>query len=129
MPYSSQSWQHWLISRNFYRSLLAPQYSILDGQGNVVLTVEGPICTYSICGDVEFEVFSPDGENKVGKISKQWSGLLREAFTDSDIFGISFPMDLDVRIKAVLLACCFLIDFMYFEKTHNSEGDRPGMLD
>ena len=61
--------------------------------------------------------------------SKQWSGLLREAFTDSDIFGISFPMDLDVRMKAVLLAACFLIDFMYFEKTQNSEADRPGMLD
>ena len=88
---------------------MAPQYSILDGQGNVVLTVEGPICTYSICGDVEFEVFSPDGENKVGKISKQWSGLLKEAFTDADTFGISFPLDLDVRMKAVCLAACFLI--------------------
>jgi hypothetical protein len=48
----------------------------------------------SICGDVEFKVLSPDGSTEVGKISKQWSGLLREAFTDADNFGISFPMDL-----------------------------------
>ena len=42
---------------------------------------------------------------------------MREAFTDADIFGINFPMDLDVRMKAVLLGACFLIDFMFFEKT------------
>ena len=58
------------------------------------MRIEGPVCTYSICGDVEFQVLSPDGSTEVGKISKQWSGLLREAFTDADNFGISFPMDL-----------------------------------
>ena len=60
----------------------------------MALRIEGPVCTYSICGDVEFQVLSPDGSTEVGKISKQWSGLLREAFTDADNFGISFPMDL-----------------------------------
>lgn len=55
------------------------------------------------------QVFSNDGQTKVGKISKQWSGLVREAFTDADMFGINFPMDLDVKIKAVLLGACFLI--------------------
>lgn len=47
--------------------------------------------------------------DEVGKISKQWSGLAREMFTDADFFGISFPMDLDVRMKAVMLGACFLI--------------------
>ena len=32
-------------------------------------------------------------------ISKQWSGLGREAFTDADNFGVSFPQDLDVKAK------------------------------
>lgn len=45
----------------------------------------------------------------IGKISKQWTGLLREVFTDSDNFGIQFPMDLDVRMKAVMIGACFLI--------------------
>lgn len=52
---------------------------------------------------------SQDGSTQVGKISKQWSGFLREAFTDSDLFGVSFPMDLDVRMKATLLGAVFLI--------------------
>lgn len=45
----------------------------------------------------------------VGKISKQWSGLGREMFTDADHFGINFPMDLDVKLKAVMLGACMLI--------------------
>lgn len=45
----------------------------------------------------------------MGKISKQWAGLLREAFTDADYFGITFPMDLDVKMKAVMIGACFLI--------------------
>ena len=65
---------HFLLIKNLhiFRSLLSPKYSILDAQGQVALTIEGPICTYSICGDVEFEILSPDGSTNVGKISKQW---------------------------------------------------------
>ncbi len=55
------------------------------------------------------QVLSLDESTNVGRISKQWTGLAREAFTDADNFGISFPMDLDVKIKAVLFGACFLI--------------------
>jgi len=37
-------------------------------------------------------------------------------------------MDLDVRMKAVMLGACFLIDFMFFEKSGNQEQDGLGML-
>lgn len=52
---------------------------------------------------------SADGEHKVGEIKKNWSGLGTELFTDADHFGISFPLDLDVKMKAVLLGACLLI--------------------
>lgn len=103
-------------------SICHPSYVIKDAIGDVVLTIKGPICTFSLCGDVEFHVYSKDGETKVGKITKSWSGFAREAFTDADNFGISFPMDLDVKIKAVLLGACFLIDFMFFEKGNNNRN-------
>lgn len=54
-------------------------------------------------------MLSADGDVQVGKISKQWSGLAKEAFTDTDNFGITFPLDLDVRMKATLLGAIFLI--------------------
>ena len=52
----------------------------------------------------------------IGKISKQWSGLIKEFFTDTDNFGIQFPMDLDVKIKAVLLGALFLIVSLFVLK-------------
>ena len=54
------------------------------------------------------KVLTNDG-TEVGKVTKQWSGLAREAFTDSDNFGVTFPIDLDVRCKITLLAAVFLI--------------------
>lgn len=89
-------------------SIFTPSFDLKDQTGQTVLKIEGPLCTFSMCGDVEFQVVTLDGR-QVGKINKQWSGLARELFTDSDHFGISFPMDLDVRMKAVLLGACFLI--------------------
>ncbi|XP_049315403.1 phospholipid scramblase 2 isoform X3 [Bactrocera dorsalis] len=108
-------------------SICSPSFRIKNHIGDTVLRIEGPICTFSMCGDVEFKVVSLTGE-AVGKISKQWSGLAREIFTDADFFGITFPMDLDVRMKAVLLGATFLIDAMFFEKQANNETDRPGMF-
>lgn len=90
-------------------SLFCPSFAIKNNTGETVLRIEGPFCTMSICGDVEFKVVSADGNTELGKISKQWSGLIREMFTDADYFGITFPMDLDVRMKAVMLGACFLI--------------------
>ncbi|XP_069976399.1 phospholipid scramblase 2 isoform X2 [Penaeus vannamei] len=97
-------------------SILAPKFTVRNASDDVILRIEGPFCTYSICGDVEFQVLSPDGSTQVGKISKQWTGLAKEAFTDADNFGITFPIDLDVKMKATLLGAVFLIDAIYFEK-------------
>ncbi|CAG9816667.1 unnamed protein product [Phaedon cochleariae] len=100
-------------------SIFCPTFAIKNSSGDTVLRIEGPLCTWSICGDVEFKIMSGDGNVQVGKISKQWSGLVREMFTDTDYFGITFPMDLDVKMKAVMLGACFLIDAMFFEKSGN----------
>lgn len=109
-------------------SVCFPYFSIKNVHGDTVLRIMGPYCTWSICGnDVEFKILTNDG-TEIGKISKQWSGLARELFTDADFFGISFPIDLDVNIKAITLGACFLIDSMFFEKSGHTERDRPGML-
>lgn len=113
------------VSQNW--SIFKPSFDVKNASGETVLKIEGPFCTFSICGNVEFQVLSRDGSVQVGKISKRWSGLAREIFTDADYFGISFPMDLDVNVKAVLVGACFLIDFMFFEKKGSQERDAPGM--
>lgn len=103
-------------------SICIPKFAIQNADRETVLRIEGPFCQCNLCGDVEFQVLSADGQNQVGRISKQWSGLVKEAFTDADNFGITFPMDLDVKMKAVVLGACFLIDFMFFEKAQNQDN-------
>ncbi|XP_029184844.1 phospholipid scramblase 2-like isoform X2 [Acropora millepora] len=93
-------------------SILIPKFEIQNAARETVLRIEGPSScqgNINICADVEFDVLSADGQNKVGKISKQWTGLVKEVFTDAENFGISFPMDLDATIKGVILGSCFLI--------------------
>lgn len=102
--YVSQAW-----------SLCKPRYKIQTANEETVLRVKGPCCTWNLCGDIEFDVTTADETSFCGRITKQWSGLAKEAFTDADNYGISFPMDLDVNVKAVLVGAVFLIDFMYFE--------------
>lgn len=101
-------------------SFMTPRYTVKDAIGNVVFRIQGHCCTVACCGDVDFHVLSADSDTEVGKISKKWSGLAKEVFTDADNFGIRFPIDLDVKMKAVLIGACMLIDFMYFEKSGNN---------
>ncbi|KAK3796050.1 hypothetical protein RRG08_013355 [Elysia crispata] len=96
-----------------------PRYNIKNAEDETQLRIKGPCFRCNMCGDIEFEVSSKDGETFVGQITKQWSGLAKEIFTDADNFGVSFPIDLDTKTKATLLGAVFLIDFMYFE--HDSK--------
>lgn len=104
------------------RSCITPHFVILDANRQPVFNVIGPMC---ICQgpcctkDQEFKIFTLQG-SLIGKLSKQWSGFTREFFTDADNFSATFPLDLDVRMKAVVLCTVFLIDFMYFEQQQNS---------
>ncbi|KAG7497062.1 phospholipid scramblase 2-like [Solea senegalensis] len=93
-----------------------PRFTIQGANKQNLLKLEGPCFACNCCGDVNFELKGVDDDKSIGRISKQWSGLLKEVFTDTDNFGIQFPLDLDVKLKAVLMGACFLIDFMFFEK-------------
>ncbi|XP_013418544.1 phospholipid scramblase 1 isoform X1 [Lingula anatina] len=110
-------------------SICKPKFYIQNEHGDDILRIDGPCFTCNICGDVQFQVLSKDGSAQVGQISKQWSGIVKEMFTDADNFGVSFPMDLDVKMKAVMLGAVFLIDFMFFEQSGgDKEQQTVGML-
>lgn len=111
-------------------SLCYPYFSVYDRNRKPVLDIKGPICTESMpCAcDVEFTVYSTNGY-AIGKITKQWSGLVKEYFTDADTFGVTFPLDMDVHLKGALIAASMLIDYMFFEETYKQSDDQgPGMM-
>ncbi|XP_022090331.1 phospholipid scramblase 2-like [Acanthaster planci] len=107
-------------------SFMAPEFDILNEKEECVLLIRGPVCICqgALCtGDQEFKIMNRDETQEVGKISKQWSGLVKEYFTKADNFGISFPMDLDIGMKATMLGAVFLIDFMFFEQRQQQDDD------
>ena len=94
-----------------------PRFTLMNTEEQPVLTISGrmvDLCCRGITPNITFDVATLDGTS-VGNVTKQWSGLAKEYFTSADNFGISFPMDLDVRMKAVVMGACFLIDFIFFE--------------
>uniref|UniRef100_A0A8D0DX84 Phospholipid scramblase n=1 Tax=Salvator merianae TaxID=96440 RepID=A0A8D0DX84_SALMN len=107
------------IKQNWHPCL--PKFTIQNESQQDILKIVGPCVVCSCCSDINFEVKSVDEKTIVGRISKQWTGFVREAFTDADNFGIQFPQDLDVKMKAVMLGACFLIDFMFFEHTGQNQ--------
>jgi len=100
------------IKRQF--SLLRRIYTIYDADGVEQAQLFGPILrpwTFLI---------RRDGVESGGAIRKQWSGFLKEGFSDADNFGIEFPPNATPTLKAVLLGSVFLIDFCHFENTSNN---------
>lgn len=98
------------IKRRF--AMLRRIYSVFDRSGNEIFELFGPLLhpwTFRI----------QKGGQELGKITKKWSGLAKESFTDADNFGIAFPKGIDLSQKAVLLGAVFLIDFVHFENSKN----------
>eukprot|EP00698_Gefionella_okellyi_P020986 TRINITY_DN6685_c0_g1_i2.p2 TRINITY_DN6685_c0_g1~~TRINITY_DN6685_c0_g1_i2.p2 ORF type:complete len:255 (-),score=33.34 TRINITY_DN6685_c0_g1_i2:1241-1900(-) len=96
----------------------ARTFDIVDASGSKFLEIYGPCCspwTFFI------RMPSSDGREgqQVGVIRKKWAGFLQEAFTDADNFGAEFVLNMPVEHKAVVLACVFLIDSIYFERNKN----------
>ncbi|MBD3181895.1 scramblase [Candidatus Poribacteria bacterium] len=98
------------VERRF--SVFQRRYSVLNNLGYEIFHLFGPIIH-----PWTFLIKTPDRE--IGKITKKWSGLLKEAFTKTDNFGITFPADLKLEYKIILLGAVFLIDFVHFEKDNN----------
>ncbi len=94
-------------------SILRRIYSVLDSSGQEIFQLFGPILH-----PWTFEIKKNDME--YGKITKKWSGLLKEGLTDADNFGVTFPSGWDITLKSLFLGAVFLIDFVHFENKGNS---------
>lgn len=95
-----------MIDQRF--AFFARRFVVLDPTGRELAQIHGPFFR-----PWTFRVLQ--GGQEVGRITKKWSGLLREAFTDADTFGVALGPSMDPRLRALVLAATFLIDFLYFE--------------
>ncbi|MFL5345315.1 MAG: phospholipid scramblase-related protein [Hyalangium sp.] len=87
-------------------------YEVRDASGEVLAMLRGPFFkpwTFNV----------EQNGREVGKIQKQWSGLGKELFTSADNFGVTFGAIEDPRLRTLVVATTFLIDFVHFEKRDN----------
>ena len=99
-----------------------PEFIVKDASGTPILRIEASrtaFCPFICCEDVNFEIFSISSGENIGRIQNKFPGFLQCCLranlnADADNFSISFPLDLDVKVKATLLGALMLFDFMYF---------------
>jgi len=99
------------VERKF--SWLKRRLVVENAAGEPVMEIVGPIL---LLGRGTFKLMFQGQE--VGRISKKWGGLLREAFTDADIFGVECEPTVPAELRKILLVATFLIDFTYFENNN-----------
>lgn len=95
------------IRREF--SIFTRRFTVMGPMGNEIYRIFGPLFH-----PWTFQILKSNVQ--VGIIAKKWSGLGKEMFTDADNFNITFPPDIDVNQKGVLLGALFLIDMLHFER-------------
>jgi hypothetical protein len=59
---------------------------------------------------------------EAGVIRKQWSGMLKEFFTDADAFGVEWREHVPDEVRKLLLIATFLVDFTCFENNSSNWG-------
>lgn len=92
-----------------------------------VFDVNGTLVAHINSSFFKFWTFEFENRGRtIGKIQKQWSGLLSEVFTDKDNFKISFrDPNLTPDMKALMLSTCLLVDIIYFE---NNKADATDFI-
>ena len=108
-----QTCSYWYTKMDIQDERGQTQLKILQGPCCIC---PGPCCTCDFNFDVLPAAGGAVGNPAIGAVTKQYSGFTKECFTNATNFAITFPKDLDVKMKATLLGACILLDFMFFEQ-------------
>uniref|UniRef100_A0A8C8YX73 Phospholipid scramblase n=1 Tax=Prolemur simus TaxID=1328070 RepID=A0A8C8YX73_PROSS len=86
-----------------------PKFKIKNENKEDIMKIRGPCVFLCHLTDLNFNLLSMDEERVIGKISKHYPGFVRRLLSNGVKFGIQFPYDLDVKMKALILGASFLI--------------------
>lgn len=102
------------IERRF--SILAKRFEVQDPHGRVLLEVSSPIWRIWTFPFMH-------GGREVSRISKKWTGLGYELFTDKDTFLVEYnDPALSQEERALVLTAAIYVDLMFFEKKGSGGG-------
>ena len=97
--------------------VLHRKFALLDSSGQQIAGLNG-----SLFRRYTFTLNNASGQ-EMGRIVKQWGGILREGFTDADTFSVQFSdVERSQEIRLLLLASAFAIDLDFFENKGSLAG-------
>ena len=95
------------LRRHF--GLLVRKFTLEDSTGREVAEIRGPQLRPNT-----FMVYRQGSE--IARITKQWSGILKEAFTDADTFRVELnDRQMEPDLALLILTAAFAIDLDFFE--------------
>ncbi|XP_072255304.1 phospholipid scramblase 2-like [Pyxicephalus adspersus] len=86
-------------------STFVTSLSIMNSLKEVNLLVLGPSLQTNIFGNATFEVKSKDEQYVVGIMKN-----------DGEQYAVSFPLDLEVTMKAMIVCSCFFLEDLIYDK-------------
>ncbi len=90
-------------------SILKPEFSLMDAQGQQFATIKGDWKAW------DFNISDMNG-NQIGSVNKQWGGLLKEVFTDSDKYFVNVSDSVtDINQRMTIITVATLIDMILKE--------------
>ena len=91
-------------------SLLNRKFDLEDSAGAILAEMRGPLLRTNT-----FMLYKRGEE--IGRVTKQWSGIGKEAFTDADTFRVQMDTTgVDRDLALLILASALAIDLDFFEK-------------
>ena len=89
---------------------LKPKFEVCDTTGAVVASVDGNFVAW------DFKVTDAQG-NQIGSINKQFGGLAKEIFTDSDKYVVKISKSLsDPNLRSAVISAACIIDKVLKER-------------
>lgn len=89
-------------------AFFARLYDVLGPSGEVLATLRGPFFK-------PWTFHVEQNGQQMGVIQKRWSGFGKEMFTEADNFGVTFENVRDAKLRSLVVAATFLLDFVHFE--------------
>lgn len=98
--------------------LLGVCFTVYNAEKEELCYIEGPnICSCCMYSESQFKVMSVDGSHQIASLMHMWDSILHEY-----ILLVTFSKDMDAKLKSLLLAAAFLIEFVYFKGKAFSES-------
>lgn len=103
-------------------AIMGRKFMLMDASGSQIAEIRGQ----GIFRPNTFRIYDMQ-DQEIARITKQWSGMMREMFSDADTFHIEYyNQGLGQDIRALILASAFSIDLDFFESSEGGANVMPG---